>query len=61
MNELKIDKLDELTLNLNFSLAILSSVTRNCDDLEIYMLENFVEEIYKISTEIREIFNNSIL
>lgn len=59
MNEENIEKLNNLTLDLNFDLAILNSAISNFDEnLEICMLENFVKDIYKKSEEIRSIFNN---
>jgi hypothetical protein len=57
MNKEQIQKLDDLTLMLNFDLAVLNSATQD-DNLEIYMLNPFVEKIYKDSEEIRTIFDN---
>jgi len=62
MNQELIQRIDELTLDLNMDLSILNSAVRNFDgDLEVCSLVNFVEKIYKLSDEIREIFNNSLI
>jgi len=53
MKNEQIEKLDELTLDINFNLAILNSAVKDYDNLEICMLENFIETIYKTSKEIR--------
>lgn len=62
MKEELLEKLDYLTLDLNFDLTILYNAVKNADEkLEICMLENFIERIYKNSEEIRKIFYNEIL
>lgn len=53
-------KLDNLTLYLNFDLAILSSAVKDGDNLDVYVLENFIQKIYDDSKEIRNIFNNEL-
>lgn len=58
MNENQIDRLDSLTLDLNYDLAILRSAVKDSIDLEVCSLEHFVEKIYKDSEEIRNIFIN---
>lgn len=61
MNNQEIQKLDELTLDLNMDLAILNSAVGSFDDnLQICDLINFVKKIYKNSEEIRNIFNDSL-
>lgn len=60
MNQQEIEKLDELTLDLNMDLCILkSAVTCFDDDLEISDLINFVQKLYKTSNKIRGIFYDS--
>ena len=60
MNKNEIREIDELTCNLNMDLCILkSAVICFDDDLEVSDLVNFTEKIYKISTKIRDIFENS--
>lgn len=56
----QLEQLDILTLSLNFNLAILNSAVKDSENLEICMLESFVEKIYMTSNEIRNIFNNEI-
>lgn len=61
MNKAQIEEIDNLTLDLNFDLAVLYSAIKDADEeLEVYMLENFIERIYKISSNIRNIFDNEI-
>lgn len=61
MNEKQTNKLDELTLDINFNLAILKSAIKNDDaDLEICVLESFVENIYQTSQKIRNLFENEL-
>ena len=56
-----IQKLDELSLDLNFDLSVLNSAIKNFDnELEICHLVNIIEGIYELSKEIRNIFYNSI-
>ncbi len=57
----QITRLDDLTLELNFDLAILYSAVSNPDKLEICALNHFVEKIYYASEEIRNIFDNEII
>lgn len=61
MNKEQIEKLDELTLNINFDLAILAGAVKDYDNLEVCMLEDFVERIYKNSKEIRNIFEEEVI
>jgi len=57
MEELKIEKLDDLTLNLNMDLNILNSALKDdTGDLEICSISKFVERIYGDSSSIRELF-----
>lgn len=57
MNEEQLDKIDELTLDLDMELNILHNALKYTDDeLDIAALSHFVENIYKKSTEIRRIF-----
>jgi len=59
MNKEQINKIDDLTLDINFNLAILKSAIKNDDtDLELCFLEPFVENIYQTSQEIRDMFVN---
>ena len=61
MNQELLQKIDDLTLDLNMDLSVLNSAVKNYDnDLEVCSLVNFVEIIYKLSDEIREIFDNSL-
>lgn len=61
MNKTQIEELDNLTLDLNFDLAVLYNAIKDADEeLEVYMLENFVKRIYKISNNLRNIFDNEI-
>ena len=60
MDKTEIQKLDNLTLELNMNLCILkSAVTCFDDDLEVSDLIDFTERIYITSVEIRDIFDNS--
>ena len=62
MNQELLQKIDDLTLDLNMDLSVLNSAVKNYDnDLEVCSLVNFVEIIYKLSDEIREIFDNSLI
>lgn len=61
MNTNQLQSLDNLTLSLNFNLAILNSAVKDGENLETCMLESFVEKIYMTSNEIRNIFNNEII
>lgn len=61
MNNKQIDELDDLTLYLYFDLAILKSAVKDSENLEIYVLEKFIERIYKCSEKIRNIFDNEII
>lgn len=62
MNRNEIEKIDNLTLDLNMDLCILkSAVCCFDDDLEISDLVNFTERIYKTSSEIRQIFDDSFV
>lgn len=58
MNKEQIERIDELTMNLNFDLAILNSAVKDFDNLEVCVLDNFVEKIYISSGEIRSIFED---
>lgn len=59
MNKEQIQKIDNLTLDINFNLAILYNAIKDADEkLEIYMLDDFVKNIYENSKEIRAIFEN---
>ena len=57
MNNKELNKLDDLTLMLNFDLSILNSAIRGNENLEICCLESFVERLYQTSEEVRNIFN----
>jgi len=62
MNQELLQKIDDLTLDLKMDLSVLNSAVKNYDnDLEVCSLVNFVEIIYKLSDEIREIFDNSLI
>lgn len=61
MNLKQITKLDNLTLELNFDLAILNSAIKDFDNLEVCVLNRFIEKIYQDSEQIRNIFNNEII
>ena len=61
MNKEQINELDDLTLTLNFDLAILNSAIKDSDNLEVYTLEHFIEKIYLNSEKIRKIFDNEII
>lgn len=61
MKKEQIEKLDELTLDVNFDLAILTSAVRDYDNLEVCMLESFMKKIYKNSKEIRNIFEDEVI
>lgn len=60
MNKEQIERLDELTLDLNFDLAILNSAIKDTENLEVCALNNFVEKIYQASEETRKIFDDEI-
>lgn len=61
MNRNEIEKIDNLTLDLNMDLCILKSAVGCFDnDLEISDLINFTERIHKTSNEIRQIFDDSL-
>lgn len=60
MNKKEMQKIDELTLDLYENLCILKSAIACFDkNLEVSDLVSFSEQIFQISNEIREIFNNS--
>lgn len=60
MNKAEINKLNDLTLDLNMDLCILKSAIICFDeDLKVSDLTNFAERLYKISSKIRDIFDNS--
>lgn len=61
MNKEQIIRLDNLTLGLNFDLAILNSAIKDTDNLEVCALNSFVEKIYQDSEKIRNIFDNEII
>lgn len=61
MEKEQIEKLDELTLDVNFDLAILNSAIKDSDNLEVCTLESFVERIYQNSKVIRNIFEDEII
>lgn len=62
MNKNPIQALDDLTLCLNFDLAILYSAIQDAnEELEVHMLENFIKKIYEHSKEIRNIFDNEVI
>jgi hypothetical protein len=60
MNKEQITRLDDLTLKLNFDLAILNSAVKDSENLEVCVLNPFVEKIYQDSEEIRTIFDNEL-
>ena len=61
MNKEQLQRIDDLTLDLNMDLNVLNSAVINCNNkLEVCDLFNFVERLSNISNEIREIFDNSL-
>lgn len=60
MNEEQIERLDNLTLDITFDLAILNSAVKDDNNLETYVLENFVRRLYQTSVKIRNIFDNEL-
>ena len=57
MNQEKVLKLEELSIEIHTDLRILNSAVNSHDeDLQVSDLVNFVEKMYKISNEISEIF-----
>lgn len=56
MNKEQINRLDELTLYMNFDLTILNSALKDENNLEVCALGHFVEQIHQKSEEIRNIF-----
>lgn len=60
MNEEQLQRLDRLILCLNFDLTILNSALKGNDNLEIFILEDFVEKIYQNSEKIRRIFDSEV-
>ncbi len=60
MNNANLEKIDNLTLSINFDLAILSSAIKDSENLEICELEDFVKRIYQESNKIRDFFDNEI-
>lgn len=60
MKKQDLQKLDELTLDLNMDLCVLKSAIMCFDeDLKVDDLTNFVQNIYKTSNKIRDIFYDS--
>ena len=61
MDKEQLQKIDDLTLDLNMELCVLkSAVICFDDDLEVSDLVNFTERIYKISNDVRKIFDESL-
>lgn len=61
MDKKDLQKIDELTLDLNMDLCILKSAVICFDeDLEICDLIDFTGRLYKTSKEIRNIFDGSL-
>lgn len=58
MNTDQIKRLDDLTICINFDLAILNSALKDSENLEVCVLEDFVERIYVQSKKIRDIFDD---
>ena len=57
MNEEELEKLDELTLDINMELNILHNALKHADEeLDIVAVSYFVENIYKKSCEIQTLF-----
>ncbi len=56
MDETTLDKLEDLTLDLNMDLNVLNSALKDDCDLQICSISNFVERIYDISKDIRNLF-----
>jgi hypothetical protein len=57
MDESKLNKLDDLTLNINLDLSVLNSALKDDNgDLQLCALSNFVEKIYNDSNNIRNLF-----
>lgn len=57
MNKEQLDKIDELTLYMNMELNILHNALKYTDEeLELVAVSHFVENIYKKSNELRNIF-----
>ena len=61
MNQEEIERIDELTIDLNTDLRILKNAVTNPDNDDLYMhdLVDFVEKISKISEEVRNVFTAS--
>lgn len=60
MNKKQLEKLDNLTLCLNFGLAVINSALKDAENLETCKLEPFMEILYENSEEIRKIFNEGL-
>lgn len=60
MNQDEINKMEDLALNLNTDLCILKNALKNGDDndLELTDLVDFVEKMYQVSDELREMSGN---
>ena len=61
MNISQIQRLDNLTLEIESNLAILNSAVKANDGLEVCELEDFVSQIYQNSQKIRKIFDDEIV
>lgn len=60
MNAQQIDRLDDLTLEIDNNLSILNSAVKDSENLEICSLGSFVENIYSNSKQIRDIFIDEV-
>ncbi len=61
MKAKQLQKIDDLNLDLNMDLNVLNCAINSLDEnLEASDLINIVERLYETSSEIRNIFDNSI-
>lgn len=61
MNFSQIQRLDDLTIELDNGLAILNSAIKADEGLEVCELADFISQIYKNSQKIRTIFDDEIV
>lgn len=62
MNKEEFAKVEILSIDLNTDLCILKNAMKNGDDNDLQMddLVDFMEKIYKLSKEMRDVFVNSL-
>lgn len=62
MNQEELRKAEILSVDINTDLCILKNAIKNSDNNNLQMsdLIDFIEKIYKISDEMRNIFINSL-